>query len=300
MTLDDRVETRRGPAPYGLGALGVALLAMGSAWGLFFAPRETFMGDVQRIMYIHVPTAWNALLAFTFAFACAVASLWRGGWTWDARLEGALEVGVVLSALLCMQGSIWARPTWGVWWDWDPRLTTTAVMVFAFAGILALRRLVDDPRRRAAWSAVATIIAFVDVPIVYFSVRWWNSLHQMQSTPATVSAAFHWPLRINAFGVLFLMSALIALRARVAGLRLRGELAPPPGRVDRPLGATAAALALQPASAELTGRIQGGWEYVIAAYAVSAVILGGYAASVHFRYRRERARSDADGVEATS
>jgi heme exporter protein C len=100
--------------------------------------------------------------------------------------------------------------------------------VFAFAGILALRHFVDDPVRRGTWSAVAAIVAFVDVPIVYFSVRWWNSLHQLQSTPETVSPAFHWPLRINAFGILFLMIAAITLRTRMASLRLRTELAPPP------------------------------------------------------------------------
>jgi heme exporter protein C len=291
MTLDDRVKPSSGPLPYVMGALGVALLLIGSYWGLFRAPRETFMGDVQRIMYIHVPTAWNAMLALTFAFVCALASLWRGGWKWDARLEGALEVGVVLSALLCMQGSIWAKPTWGVWWDWDPRLTTTAVLVFAFAGILALRHLVDDPVKRATWSAVATIIAFVDVPIVYFSVKWWNSLHQLQSSPATVSSAFHWPLRINAFAILFLMWGLIALRSRVTALRLRGELAPPPMRVASPLGTAAALMALQPAPAgEVTGQITGGWEFVIAAYAVSAAILIGYSLSVYLRYRQESTR----------
>jgi len=185
------------------------------------------MGDVQRIMYVHVPTAWNAMLALTFAFGCALVSLLKGGWRWDARLEAGMEVGVVLSTLLCIQGAIWAKPTWGVWWDWDPRLTTTAVLVFAFAGILALRRFVDDPVKRAVWSAVATIIAYVDVPIVYFSVRWWNSLHQLQSSPETVSKAFHWPLRINAFGILFLMCGLIGLRTRLALLRLESELAPP-------------------------------------------------------------------------
>lgn len=301
MTLDDRVLPSRSPLPYVLGAVGLALLLWGSTWGLSFAPRETFMGDVQRIMYIHVPTAWNAMLALTFAFGCALLSLWRGGWKWDARLEGALEVGVVLSALLCMQGSIWAKPTWGVWWDWDPRLTTTAVLVFAFAGILVLRQLVEDPVRRAAWSAVATVIAFVDVPIVYFSVRWWNSLHQLQSTPETVSSSFHWPLRINAFGVLFLMWAFIALRSRVAALRLRGELAPPP-RVAAPVSTAAAALSLQPAAGAMTGTIQGGWEFVWAAYAVSAAILGGYAASVHLRYRRELSRlgTEQPKVEAGS
>ena len=118
-----------GRAPLVLVGLGTALLAWGSAWGLFVAPAEAYMGDVQRIMYVHVPTAWNAMLALTFAFACAVLSLLRGGYRWDARLEAALEVGVLLSALLCAQGAIWAKPTWGVWWDWDPRLTTTAVLV---------------------------------------------------------------------------------------------------------------------------------------------------------------------------
>jgi heme exporter protein C len=214
-------------APKLVVALGVGLLLVGSYWGLAKAPAEVFMGDVQRIMYVHVPTAWNAMLALTFAFVCALFSLFTNAWKWDNRLEAALEMGVVLSLLLCMQGAIWAKPTWGVWWDWDPRLTTTAVLVFAFGGILALRAFVDDPAKRAVWSAVACIVAFADVPIVYFSVRWWNSLHQAQSTPATVSTAFHWPLRINAFGILFLWTGLVALRARVAALRLRSEIAPP-------------------------------------------------------------------------
>jgi heme exporter protein C len=100
-------------------------------------------------------------------------------------------------------------------------------MLFAFLGILALRHYVDDPARRATWSSVATIVAFVDVPIVYFSVKWWNSLHQMQSSPETVSAAFHWPLRANAFAVLLLMIGWIMLRTRTAASRLRHDLGPP-------------------------------------------------------------------------
>ena len=223
----DAVRVGRGPLPFVVGGLGLLLLVAGSYIGLLRVPAEQHMGDVQRIMYVHVPTAWNAMLAFTFAFACALLSLWRGEWSWDCRLEAAIEAGVVLSILLCTQGSMWAKPTWGVWWDWDPRLTTTAVLLFAFLGILALRRFVDDPARRATWSAVATVVAYADVPLVYFSVRWWNSLHQMQSSPETVSSVFHLPLRVNAFGVLFLMSGLIALRARVSALRLREELAPP-------------------------------------------------------------------------
>lgn len=208
---------------------GGILFVAGSLLGLYRAPGELFMGDVQRIMYVHVPTAWNAMLAFTFAFICALGYLLGSRWRWDSRLEASLEVGVVLAVLLCIQGSIWARPTWGVWWDWDPRLTTTAVMVFAFGAILALRRAVADPSRRATWSSVATILAFVNVPIVYFSVQWWNSLHQMQSTPETVSSAFHLPLRLNAFAVLFLMIGLLWIRSGVAAARLERELAGPDG-----------------------------------------------------------------------
>jgi heme exporter protein C len=213
--------------PWALIALGSTLLVLGSYLGLFRTPGETYMGDVQRIMYVHVPTAWNALLAFTYAFVCGLFFLIRGGQGHDAHLEAALEVGVVLSLLLCAQGAIWARPTWGVYWDWDPRLTTTAIMCCAFAGILALRSFVGDSVKRATWSSVATIVSYVNVPLVYFSVRWWNSLHQVQSSPATVSRLFILPLRINAFGVLFLMLGLLLVRARVAQLRQIEEMAPP-------------------------------------------------------------------------
>jgi heme exporter protein C len=235
MTTPQIPSERQGVAtPLGFVGLGALLLLVGSYIGLFKAPTETYMGDVYRIMYVHVPTAWNSLLAFTFAFFAALLFLFKSDFKWDSRHEAAVEMGVVLSGLLCIQGSIWAKPTWGVWWDWDPRLTTTAVMFFAFTGILALRRFVEDPVKRATWSAVATIVAYVDVPIVYFSVRWWNSLHQMQSSPETVSAPFLIPLRTNAFGVLFLITGLIMLRSRVGALRLEHELAPPlpaPGAV---------------------------------------------------------------------
>lgn len=213
---------------YALLGLAVILLSVGSYIGLAVAPPERHMGETQRIMYVHVPTAWNALLAFTFALVASVIFLFRRTWRWDAYLEASLEIGVVLAFLLCVQGATWAKPTWGVYWDWDPRLTTTAVMLFAFVAILALRRFVEDPVRRATWSAVATIVAYADVPIVYFSVKWWNSLHQIQSTPETVDAAMILPLRINSFGILALGAGLILLRARVARLRLAAELAPEP------------------------------------------------------------------------
>ena len=220
----DIATPARSRTPYVLVALGVLCLLVGSYWGLFVAPKETFMGDVQRIMYVHVPTAWNWMLAVLFATYSAIAFLFTNNLKWDARNEAGLEVGTLLAVLLCCQGAIWAKPTWGVWWDWDPRLTTTAVLLFAFLGILALRNFVEDTNRRAIWSAVATIIAAVDLPIVYMSVKWWNSLHQQQSTPQTVASAFHGPLRINAFGVLFVMIGFLMLRSRLATYRLREEM----------------------------------------------------------------------------
>jgi heme exporter protein C len=214
-------------APYVILALGAALLVFGSYWGLAVAPAERYMGDVQRIMYVHVPTAWSWMLAILWAFACAVTFLFTSNMKWDSRMEAGVEVGVLLAFLLCCQGAIWAKPTWGVWWDWDPRLTSVAVLLAASLGILALRSFVDDPMRRAIWSAVATIVASVDLPIVYYSVKWWNSLHQQQSTPETVSRAFHIPLRVNAFGVLFVMIGFLWLRTRVAARRLEQETAIP-------------------------------------------------------------------------
>lgn len=208
-----------------VGLFGLALLGYGTWQGLVVAPPDKYMGDVARIMYVHVPTAWTALLCFTVAFVVSIGWLVRGTWRWDSLQEALIEVGVVLGVLLIAQGSIWARPTWGVWWDWDPRLTTSAVLVLAFGGILALRAFVDDPKRRATWTAVASVVAFVDVPIVYFSVRWWRSLHQVQSSPETVDSPMVLALRINAVAFLLVGTWLVMRRYRVARRRNEAELA---------------------------------------------------------------------------
>ena len=185
------------------------------------------MGDVQRIMYVHVPTAWCAILALTWAFACASAFLITGRLRWDHRLEAAIEVSVVLCFLLSVQGAIWAKPTWGVWWDWDPRLTTVAILLTAFLGITALRHHSSDPMRRATWSSVATVIGYIDVPIVYFSVKWWNSLHQQQSALKSVSRDFLIPLLTNFAGMLMVIVAIAMVRAKTAARRAEEEMPPP-------------------------------------------------------------------------
>lgn len=210
-----------------VGALGLALLAYGSWNGLYATAPDRFMGDVMRIMYVHVPAAWATLAAFTFSFGCAVACLLLRSPRADALHAASIEVGVVLGALLTALGSIWARPTWGVWWDWDPRLTTVAVMLIAFIAILVLRALVEDPDQRARWSAVATIIAYVDVPLVYFSVRWWRTLHQPGATANSVDPEMASTLRVNALAFLLLTVWFIARRYRLARLEQAAELAGP-------------------------------------------------------------------------
>ncbi|MEO8196162.1 MAG: cytochrome c biogenesis protein CcsA [Thermoanaerobaculia bacterium] len=204
------------------GLVAVALLVAGCYIGLFVAPAERHMGQVQRIMYVHVPTAWNALLCFTCAFVAAIGSLWTGRERWDATLVGAAEAGIVLNGLLLVQGSLWGRATWGVWWDWDVRLTTSLILLLLFIGVLSLRSFAAGTERRASLTAVAAIVAYVDVPLVYFCVRWWRSLHQIQSSPATVDPAMVLPLRLNAFGLMFAAVWFIVRRARLELARRRG------------------------------------------------------------------------------
>ena len=216
----------------GIGLAGIGLLLVGSYFGLFVAPPERHMGEVQRILYVHVPVAWITMLVFTFSFGFAIASLWSGKEKWDNLLTGSIETGVVLCGLLQLQGMIWARATWGVWWDWDVRLTTTLVLMLLFAGILALRSFVPEPGRRATWSAIAAIVAYVDVPLVYFCVRWWRSLHQVQSSPDTMDPAMILPLRINSFAVLAIAIWFTVRRAQIEERQRRAEdVAPPEARV---------------------------------------------------------------------
>jgi len=212
----------------GIGLAGIVLLLVGSYFGLFIAPPERHMGEVQRILYVHVPVAWITMLVFTAAFAFAIASLWSGKQRWDNLLTGAIETGVVLCGLLQLQGMIWARATWGVWWDWDVRLTTTLVLMLLFGGILALRSFVPEPGRRATWSAVTAIVAYVDVPLVYFCVRWWRSLHQVQSSPETMDPAMVLPLRINSFAILAVAIWFIVRRAQIEERRRCCEEVDPP------------------------------------------------------------------------
>jgi heme exporter protein C len=208
-------------------AMALAVLGVGWAMALAWAPPDRFQGDVQRLMYVHVPAAWVALSLFGVAFAAAVRVLWRRTVSADHLLHGAVEVGVVFLALALALGALWGRSVWGVWWAWDPRLTTSAVLLAVFAGLLALRRAIDDPARRANVSAAVTVVAFGLVPVVHWSVVWWRSLHQGPSVlrpegPA-IGGSMLATLLVNALGASMLAGWLVMRRMRLSRLQERRD-----------------------------------------------------------------------------
>lgn len=146
--------------------------------GLFGVPADAAQGDVQRIMYVHVPSAWLAYLAFFVTLVAGVIYLRRGELRYDRIAVASAEIGLLLTGLTIVTGAIWGKATWGRWWDWDPRLTTTAILFFVYAGYLLLRQSIGDRHRRARVAAIFGIVGFFNVPVVHFSVLWWRSLHQ--------------------------------------------------------------------------------------------------------------------------
>jgi heme exporter protein C len=199
-------------------------LAVSLALSLWVSPADAEQGDLVRLMYVHVPAAWVAYLAFGVVFVASVAYLVTKRTRWDRLAAASAEIGVVFTALTIVLGSIWAKPVWGTWWTWDPRLTTTAVLLLIYVGYLAVRRLPDSPARRARWAAVVGIVGFVDVPIVHLSVRWWRSLHQ---APARllglpdVSPSMGAALGVGFLAFTMVYLYLLAVRLRVGRLEER-------------------------------------------------------------------------------
>jgi len=175
-----------------LGVATVGAFVVLAVFGLFVAPPDAVQSDAQRLMYLHVPSAWIAYLAFGITALASALYLWRRTRSpvWDRLAGASAELGVLFTALTLVEGSLWGRPVWGVWWAWDARLVTTAVLFFLYIGYLALRRVPAPLDARAKRCAVAALVAFVDVPIVHFSVDWWRTLHQ-QATVFTPSLNAH-------------------------------------------------------------------------------------------------------------
>lgn len=206
-----------------------ALVAMPVAmyFALAFAPREATMGNVQRIFYIHVPAAWVAFLAFFVTFVASGLYLYRRQERWDVLAVSSAELGVVFTSLALALGSLWAKPVWGDWWTWDPRLITTLFLWMVYVGYLMLRSAIEDPTQQARFAAVFGIVAFVDVPIVYFSIRWWRTMHPIIFTGGGLNLDTRMlvALLVGLAAMTLLYLALLSLRAAIeAGQRKNGVL----------------------------------------------------------------------------
>jgi heme exporter protein C len=222
MTESSRLRPAASRITY-LGLAAWSLVALALVFILFVAREadESMGGQLQRIFYFHVPSAWVAYLAFAVVFIASIAYLRTGARRWDLLAHSSAEVGVVFCSLVLITGPIWARPVWGTWWEWDARLTSTLVLWLTYVGYLFLRSLATDPARSGRFAAVAGIVGFVNVPIVHFSVRWWRTLHPSGPTPAdpTRGSGLEAPellaffTALVAFTLLFVY--LLALRVRL-------------------------------------------------------------------------------------
>lgn len=153
------------------------LLLIATWMVLFYAPQERVMGEVQRLFYFHVSTGWLGMLAFFIAATAGVIYLVRPNMKWDVLALAAVEIGLVYSFVNIITGSTWARPAWNTWWTWDPRLVTASVMELVYLAYLMLRKGIEEPERRARLGAIYAILGFVSVPLSYFSIRMWRTIH---------------------------------------------------------------------------------------------------------------------------
>jgi len=213
-----------------LSAAAVALIALGLGWGLFFSPADWQQGDAVRIIYVHVPSAWLASSGYFALAACSVLSLvWRHPLADLAAVEIG-PVGAGFTAVCLATGSLWGKPMWGAWWVWDARLTSVLVLFFLYMGHVALVRAFDDPTRGHRAGAILALVGVVNLPIIKFSVDWWNTLHQPASIGLTSAPTMYfgmlWPLLLTAFGYTLAFAAIVLARTRAAVMerRIRGLL----------------------------------------------------------------------------
>ena len=223
---------------------GAALgLAVGLYLALFVAPPDYQQGEAVRIMFVHVPAAWMASFVYAFmALASAIALIWRHPLA-DIAAQAAAPLGAGFTLLCLVTGSLWGEPMWGTWWVWDARLTSVLVLFFLYIGYIALVNGFDDPTRGARAGAVLALVGVVNLPIIKFSVDWWNTLHQPASVfrldGPTIDRSMLIPLLIMAAAYMLYFAALLMLRMRTAIIagRVRaarlGEIEPTPELAGR-------------------------------------------------------------------
>ncbi|ASY70833.1 heme ABC transporter permease [Sinorhizobium fredii] len=203
-----------------IAALTVLFFAAG-LWLSFTTEGDYQQGETVRIMYVHVPSAWLSMMCYTVMAISALGTLvWRHPLA-DVSARAAAPIGASFTFLALVTGSLWGKPMWGTWWVWDARLTSVFVLFLMYLGLMALNRAMDDPARSARVSAVLVLVGFVNIPIIKFSVEWWNTLHQpasvMRLDGPTIDPEFLWPLIVMAIGftLLFFTLHIAAMRNEI-------------------------------------------------------------------------------------
>jgi heme exporter protein C len=222
--------------PWTWGA-AIALLLVGLYLGLIAAPPDYQQGDAARIMYVHVPAAWMAMFVYaSMAISSAVAFIWKHPLA-DVAAKASAPIGAVFTALALVTGMLWGQPMWGTWWVWDARLTSVLILFFLYLGYIVLWSAIEEPTRAARAARILALVGAINLPIIKFSVDWWNTLHQTASVfrtdGPTMPASMLTPLLIMGLGYTMLFVALLLVRMRteialrrVRTMRLGLEAAP--------------------------------------------------------------------------
>jgi len=204
-------------------ALVVLLLAAAAYASFFIAPTDAKQGLIYRILFLHVSSAWTGLTAFLIGFVGNLLYVWKRQPRWDWLGVSAVEVGLAFTTVVLVTGPIWAHPVWGIWWTWDARLTSTFVMWLLYVSYLLLRTLVEEPDRRALFSALFGIFAFLDVPLVFGSIRWWRTQHPqpivMGGADSGMDPVMFRVLMFSWLAMLALMTLLLRQRYRLEAMR---------------------------------------------------------------------------------
>ncbi len=206
-------------------ALAAVFATAGLVLGLLLAPTDAQQGDAYRVIYVHVPAAWMSMVIYV------AMALWAGvGLVFNARLASMLALalaptGALMTFIALWTGALWGKPTWGAWWVWDARLTSELILLFLYIGYLSLHAAIDEPRRADRAAALLALVGVVNVPIIYFSVQWWNTLHQGASISVTRSPSMATPMLAGmlVMSLAFWMYAIAAALMRVRNLILTRE-----------------------------------------------------------------------------
>ena len=204
-----------------MGLLALGLIVYGLYLGLFVAPPDYQQKDTVRIMFIHVPSAWMSMFVYAMmAVSAAISLIWKIKLT-DTFIRESAIIGASFTLLALLTGSLWGKPMWGAWWVWDARLTSELILLFLYLGFIALQASIDDPRRAARAGALLLLVGVVNLPVIHFSVEWWNTLHQPASVGRLDGPSIHpdilVPLLVMAvaFKILFFYVTLVRMRASI-------------------------------------------------------------------------------------